>query len=307
MPLPPPPSCSSLRLTPSVLKSALQKNVRRGRPGPAVRVAVGLMRRTSLVELIRRLQIIAVEDAMLCPTFPKLAWLTAAISRGYQVQERDVLMVLETVDLLCNVSVRDAEAVRSGGKEKAGGHVATALDQDLESLVQSLRMRASYGGMTGDVAMLLNAARAWHRRFLQDAVLWRGRIEQAFDQARSRASPFTVRNAIGAEAHILKGDIPPAALDFHCCDISEELARGVLQQGESSEVYRRFGRDCKDGIERLMWLYSSSVTNKCQTWPDEEAQVERPNATGFDRLLWDTELLPQARRWTRRFLGRVGL
>lgn len=49
-----PLGCPSKFLAPSVLKSALQKCVRRSRTGPAVRVAVAFMRKTSLLELLRR-------------------------------------------------------------------------------------------------------------------------------------------------------------------------------------------------------------------------------------------------------------
>lgn len=48
------PGCPSKYLAPSVLKSALQKCIRRGRVGPAVRIAVAFMRKVSFVELLRR-------------------------------------------------------------------------------------------------------------------------------------------------------------------------------------------------------------------------------------------------------------
>ena len=57
------------------LKSALQKNVRRGRREEAVNVAAALLRK-DVVQFVRRFMIIVLEDAVLHPDFPLLSWLT---------------------------------------------------------------------------------------------------------------------------------------------------------------------------------------------------------------------------------------
>jgi hypothetical protein len=67
------------RLSVSVLKSMLQKCIRRRRPMPAVRVAMELADK-ALVELLRRLPIIVLEDSTLHPDFPLLVWLMMACS-----------------------------------------------------------------------------------------------------------------------------------------------------------------------------------------------------------------------------------
>lgn len=63
-----------------VLKSVLQKSVRRRRPLPAVRVAMELADK-SLDDLLRRLPIIMLEDSMLHPDLPLLVWLMVASSK----------------------------------------------------------------------------------------------------------------------------------------------------------------------------------------------------------------------------------
>lgn len=63
-----------------VLKSTLQKSVRRRRPLPAVRVAMELMDK-AMGELLRRLPIIILEDSMLHPDLPLLVWAMVAESK----------------------------------------------------------------------------------------------------------------------------------------------------------------------------------------------------------------------------------
>ena len=63
-----------------VLKSMLQKSIRRRRPLPSVRLAMELADK-SYVDLIRRLPIICLEDSFLHHDFPLLCWLMAADSK----------------------------------------------------------------------------------------------------------------------------------------------------------------------------------------------------------------------------------
>lgn len=81
-PRPPPQPPVFPRLAPSLLKSALQKNVRLGRAAAAVRVAAHLIRQGEAGELLRRLPVIALEDACLTPALPLAVWMMAAFSKG---------------------------------------------------------------------------------------------------------------------------------------------------------------------------------------------------------------------------------
>ncbi|CAB9520386.1 expressed unknown protein [Seminavis robusta] len=70
------------RLSVPVLKSILQKSVRRRRPLPSVRVAMELMDK-ALGEFLRRLPIIVLEDSTLHPDYPLLIWAMVAHSKGF--------------------------------------------------------------------------------------------------------------------------------------------------------------------------------------------------------------------------------
>lgn len=71
---------SHSRLAIPVLKSILQKSVRRRRPIPATKVAMELADK-SLDSLLRRLPIIILEDSTLHPDFSFLVWLMVANSK----------------------------------------------------------------------------------------------------------------------------------------------------------------------------------------------------------------------------------
>lgn len=68
------------QLSVPVLKSVLQKSIRRRRPLPATRVAMELADK-AMGELLRRLPIIILEDSTLHPDFPLICWLMAADSK----------------------------------------------------------------------------------------------------------------------------------------------------------------------------------------------------------------------------------
>ena len=70
------------RLSVPVLKSMLQKSIRRRRPLPAVRVAMELMDK-AFGELLRRLPIIILEDSTLHPDFALLVWMMVAHSKQF--------------------------------------------------------------------------------------------------------------------------------------------------------------------------------------------------------------------------------
>ena len=69
------------RLSVPVLKSMLQKSIRRRRPLPAVRVAMELLDK-SCGEILRRLPIVMLEDSTLHPDLPLVVWMMVAHSKG---------------------------------------------------------------------------------------------------------------------------------------------------------------------------------------------------------------------------------
>lgn len=314
-----PPHCASQRLSVSVLKSALQKNVRRGRAGPAVRAAVALSRRTSFSELVRRILVVCVEDAHVCLFHtPALTWLTAAVSRGYEPSLGDVIVALNAVAVACLVTVKDAEAIdgAKGAAPRSSENCPDSWykngDADLVTLVRCLQMRACYGGMKGDIAMLRRCAQVWFRRFAEAPAEWRSCLLKSRSAAEAAVPGSLVLSALSRSSTLKKGDIPATAIDFHCSSVCDELARFTVARGEAFPAFQRFGTDCVDGIERLMWTFSSSTTGKATSWCDGVAEDARSpesdvKATCLDELLWVEHLQPLARQFARGILFKAGL
>lgn len=114
------------RLPASLLKSALQKAIRRQRPRAAAVAALGLGARSSASDLLRRLTLIAVEDVAVWPAgYPPLVWLMMAAGRRAVLGGRVVDWVLYAAAVIAAGEVRDDHGdgpdCADGGVKAAGG------------------------------------------------------------------------------------------------------------------------------------------------------------------------------------------
>lgn len=180
------------RLSVPVLKSILQKSIRRRKPLPSVRVAMELADK-SMGDLLRRLPIIVVEDSTLHSGVPLLVWLMIASSKDYDVPLSLMKRILQIVFEVASCRWKDDHVPKNATSvsmvpiemvpAEATIHGAllppssisclhkvstTGADHSLSSvdiLLWSLLMRSHYGGMAGDVRMLREYAETWHIRF----------------------------------------------------------------------------------------------------------------------------------------------
>ncbi|KAI8466086.1 MAG: hypothetical protein J3K34DRAFT_461074 [Monoraphidium minutum] len=153
----------------SLLKSALQKNVRLGRHEEAVRVATALLKEDA-GELLRRLGVICLEDALLHPRLPIIVWCMAAHAKGYRIGGTLANEVLGVVQQLAAATLRD-HLPRNTGMWRMPASLSDA-DAQLPAapaaagLVKALLVRAAFGGMECDRDMLSRYAGLWLARFL---------------------------------------------------------------------------------------------------------------------------------------------
>ena len=159
------------------LKSALQKNVRRGRREEAVNVAAALLRK-DVVQFVRRFMIIVLEDAVLHPDFPLLSWLLLATSKGFVPDTRLMQECLRIVWEVAGCAWRDTEpidAMFAGGEDSidsspsvaVGTASADAMGPAEAAIIRAILCRSRFGGMKGDMRMLGGFARLWRERFLK--------------------------------------------------------------------------------------------------------------------------------------------
>lgn len=191
--------------TPSILKSNLQKCIRRRRETQAYATALQLLRQDT-AELLRRLPIIMLEDTLLHPRyFPELVWLMVGVSKGYTLTGADVQIILDSVAACLaathryNLSVEAADYVDGCGS--------------LTDVIQlCFLLRISYGGMLFDTEFMERLRQRWATGSLpiSGAELCKGVVVEPFVPTE----------------HIIH-----EAIDFHCCPAILTDLPGITQDG----------------------------------------------------------------------------
>jgi len=156
------------RLSVPVLKSMLQKNIRRRRPMPAVRVAMELADK-SYGDLVRRLPIMVLEDSILHPDFPLLVWLMVAESKGFKPPQQLMIRLMRIVFEVASCPIKDPLPPGDTFSEDVGNDDDTdltdGLGTDCEMMLRAMLLRVSYGGMKCDTEMLVQYEQLWRKRF----------------------------------------------------------------------------------------------------------------------------------------------
>ncbi|GAQ80538.1 hypothetical protein KFL_000560270 [Klebsormidium nitens] len=283
------------KLSASLLKSAVQKNVRLCRSSPAVRASLHLMK-DSWSEFLRRATIIALEDAILHPDLPFLVWLTAAVAKGYQPSKLHAAVCLRIVHEMAAVKCRDPLS----DADEADTHCPTMSDISQHvsaqeaTVLKALLLRASCGGMAGDVRMLRCYVRVWLKRFSgasppppplanfcsgpadvtspsSDVSLdwgnWLRRLyaqtprpPQVLDTCTSGALPAVVD--VAAMSRIMLSDVPPSAADFHCSNVIEDVLKDTPAGRQVEATCREEAVDAKAVFRSAMWHFRSSKNLK---------------------------------------------
>ena len=275
-------------LSPSVLKSAVQKAVRRGACGPARRCALALLHGHP-AECLRRLAVIAVEDATAHPATPLLVWFMAAQSKGYLLgaAARDAVARVAAELAACDVKdalddpdpapePEDADPLRNLGAARVG------LSDEHGAMVCALLMRARFGGMRSDVELLRAAAGRWRRRLLAEPWDWTKGLRVTFARAaemveRAEKAERAERSAGVAEqpgtdrtASLTRRDVPLAAVDFHVSPVLERLLELDAVRAAAARAVRVApalagddgGLPLANALRRAMWAHGSSATTK---------------------------------------------
>lgn len=224
------------RLSVPVLKSILQKCIRRRRPLPAVRVAMELIDK-SLGDLLRRLPIIILEDSSMHPDFGLLVWLMISYSKDYALPPQLIIRVLQIVfevascqwsDPLVRSSQeegQDDDEPQGSGAYLASFHVASeSVPKSAEEMIWSILVRAEYGGMKGDIRMLHKYADLWKRRF----------------------SSGTAPEAVASQLRESHTEAATSSSDVDWCSVPMFMHRRAKEQGES-----RVASLCATGIDQL--------------------------------------------------------
>eukprot|EP01135_Chromosphaera_perkinsii_P005332 Nk52_evm13s343 gene=Nk52_evmTU13s343 len=171
---------NTLKGTPSytsipVLKSLIQKCVRRQKCGTAVQAAYNLILH-SPSELLRRLPIIFIEDVTLPPFLPFVIWWMLYTSKNNTLPldiAEHILGIVASItlypikdSLVHSKSISSVVTQESGAMSYLNERVFS-MEGDQRSCIMGLQVRKSFGGMHGDQDMLDAASKLWIQRFLQ--------------------------------------------------------------------------------------------------------------------------------------------
>lgn len=267
------------RLWFSILKSHLQKAVRRGLTGVALATCRKMLE-VCPVELLRRLPIIMIEDVQMDACVPTLIWLMVyysdRLSRCFthdssiKLSDRVVNWVYSVVEHWCRWTVYDAIEYKNE-EWNWRAEVDKIDDRSIRDCLYALQVRASYGGMGGDLEMLRQYTRLWCQRWTDDSSKsdWMLAKPVIKDYDRSEILELTRENFI------------LEAIDFHPCPwfldrlfesspsyLSRQVIQDVIWHTCSAVNYRRERGICRDyqitlTLFRTKWMrLATEVRNR---------------------------------------------
>jgi len=263
--------------SPSLLKSAIQKSVRRGDVDRAVRAAKSLIQLNE-VDALRRLMIIPIEDCIIPPDYDKYAaMLTKVSARGsVPLTDEEKTTALTIIGDVARCEWRDLDVGNPDdeGKEYAMQPVTGNKENDL---VNALLYRARAGGSRWDVPMLNQMARVWNKRF----------SEKSWDVEKLK-SYFTGEVINWNDIpYATVDDIMLETVDFHCSGILYMLLKidWVKELLRKEIPFNRrdwLGGDVSDHnlLEQIIWCCRSSINCKKNIW---ETQVGKDQPVSW---LW---------------------
>lgn len=150
-------------VTISLIKSNLQKAVRRKCATVAMASAIALLQKSPL-QLLRRLPIIMLEDVCAMDSLPILVWLMIALSRTdiYSLTNEDKYVIVQIVNNMClvdsTVEIEECDMVEWTHRMIDSSNATPTADGIIKKDVcLSLFYREKYGGLKPDLKLLNNA------------------------------------------------------------------------------------------------------------------------------------------------------
>ena len=238
----------------SILKSNLQKAVRRQNLKSALQSAKELYRLDPLI-LVRRLSIISLEDVILLEDFPYLLFAMAV----YPALKPDLDFLLRMVESLTLNPKRDYIPNFFKIDNMKLDHLlkvekSSVLEESEISLLYSLCLRSSYGGLKCDVRMVLGYAQLWISRFLGESKeKWKKFLVSTTPKLSLELEKFNQNHLI------LEG------VDFHTCpSMLKELLYHI--KGLNSDKLKKIIWYCRSGINARGNKEEDFMKNKEKYW-----------------------------------------
>lgn len=214
-----------------MLKSALQKSIRRGLTQEAMQVSWQLIN-IDCDALLRRICVIMIEDVVLSTEFSTLVWLVSAVSKGYKLRHFQVMWLLGLVHSMCTDSETEpfVNFVHKQGQPDDTSIVKDLMTRDElnPSVLLSVMFRVSYGGMPCDLELF------------RHCVLHRMRDTQEIKS-------YMIVSPVSLPSDLQRCNIPLVSADFHCFP-------QIL-----GDIHNKFPSFGLDEIKSCLWEYNSKI------------------------------------------------
>jgi len=242
----------SVKFPESILKSGMQKAIRRGEVEKALVCAKALMK-INESDFIRRICVIVLEDVILHPDYDKMVEIlkkTGKKNSYFTDDEKDFLMNI--VYDLASTKYRD-EFIDINKDDKEADDYDKMSEKEY-ALYRAIRYRAAVGGMKWDTAMLEKFARIWKYRFINKTISVDDLIK--YYNHDKDIKYLEVRDKIGIDDIILE------SVDFHCSAVLKIMMKKPDVIKLIEEEYA--GYDIHEILRKVMWRYRSGYNIKIQ-------------------------------------------
>ncbi len=278
----------------SLLKSALQKSIRRNETVKAVKIA-NIFLAKDFADCVKRLLVISIEDVLPFSGYIELTELAKASSRkSFVATQSDRHFILSIVERLASCKYRDYEymnILHGRIERKLPYYEQGHLPKNEDDLLQALRWRSGFG-MQGDKKMFHIAIGILYEKFKSkkadlkyyDSLLPKPKIDY---------------NKINIQED--KNDIPIEAVDHHCFFSFEKI---LLRKPFIRNLFvKEFGNiiytEMQNHLNQIIWRLRSGVnlkkditTNKPFDWltdGEEEGVYSKENAEKYRRIFKEIE------------------
>ena len=219
------------------LKSHLQKCVRRNNVKMAIITSIKLIQ-LDFNSFIRRLPIIMLEDSLLHESFPFIIWIMSTYPK-FVPDNNIITRLLNIVKCITLCPYKDI-IFKDQSFSLVNNTSLKKISEKQQSIIYSIYLRKSYGGMEGDMKMLLGFCNIWIDRFINNTnFLEKSSISnENYDLQKLIKTPFNFE------------DLEISGIDFHCYPRILQL----IQNQYSSYTI--------EDIKLSIWFNSSSINHK---------------------------------------------
>jgi len=229
------------------LKSHLQKSIRKQNDSLAIQTSYHLLK-LDHVELLRRISIIMIEDVQIHESFTTIIWLMIALSNDKKSNNNKFRMkkyiyewILGVIYTLCQINeINNLENKINKAEEEEEKLKKTNIqlfnsfnqyNREIYSLLYSIHIRISFGGLNGDVEMLKNFA---------DYLNNTRNINTVINKMPIRLIKIYVK-----ELEI--DDIDYSAIDYHC---NSNFLEYISKKYPNIDI---------EELKKIIWYHSSGL------------------------------------------------